>query len=75
VSWSFALQHATAPRKREDARMRRLPSAKASALGVTLTMLAVMRELGWVFREQPTEDHGVGESFPSVVGFMNLPDF
>ena len=39
--------------------MRRLESARESAVGVTRTKLAVERELGWVFREQPTDDFGI----------------
>ncbi|MFE7076828.1 DUF4365 domain-containing protein [Streptomyces sp. NPDC057620] len=39
--------------------MRRLPSAKVGSEGVTHTQLAVEDELGWLFREQPTEDYGI----------------
>lgn len=48
--------------------MRRLQSAKVSALGVTHTKLAVERELGWVFREQPTEDYGIDAQVEVVEG-------
>jgi hypothetical protein len=37
----------------------RKPSAKISSEGVTRTQLAVQEELGWLFREQPTEDFGI----------------
>lgn len=39
--------------------MKRTPSAKTSSVGVTRTKLAVEEELGWLFREQPTEDYGI----------------
>lgn len=39
--------------------MRRKPSAKVGSEGVTHTQLAVQDELGWLFREQPTEDYGI----------------
>jgi hypothetical protein len=39
--------------------MRRKPSARVASAGVTHTQLAVEDELGWLFREQPTEDYGI----------------
>jgi len=39
--------------------MRRPLSAKTATIGVTQTKLAVESELGWLFREQPTEDYGI----------------
>jgi Domain of unknown function (DUF4365) len=39
--------------------MRRKPSAKVAGAGVTHTRMAVEDELGWLFREQPTEDYGI----------------
>ncbi|MGW0485374.1 DUF4365 domain-containing protein [Nonomuraea sp. NPDC003214] len=39
--------------------MRRKPSAKIASLGVTHTQLAIEGGLGWLFREQPTEDYGI----------------
>ncbi|GAA3082983.1 DUF4365 domain-containing protein [Streptomyces rectiviolaceus] len=39
--------------------MRRKPSAKVASIGVTQTQLAVEARLGWLFREQPTEDYGI----------------
>jgi hypothetical protein len=39
--------------------MRRIPAAKVGSEGVTHTQLAVQDELGWLFREQPTEDYGI----------------
>ncbi|MGW3691936.1 DUF4365 domain-containing protein [Streptomyces sp. NPDC005125] len=39
--------------------MRRKPSAEVASIGVTQTQLAVERDLGWLFREQPTEDYGI----------------
>jgi hypothetical protein len=39
--------------------MRRKPSAKVASAGVTHTKLAIEDELGWLFREQPTEDYGI----------------
>ncbi|MER5261549.1 DUF4365 domain-containing protein [Actinosynnema sp. NPDC002837] len=46
-------------RQREDAGMRREPSARVASEGVTHTRLAVQAELGWLFRDQPTEDCGI----------------
>jgi Domain of unknown function (DUF4365) len=48
--------------------MHRLPSAQVSALGVTHTQLAVVSELGWLFREQPTEDYGSDAQVELVEG-------
>lgn len=39
--------------------MQRKPSAQVGTLGVTYIKLAVEEELGWLFREQPTEDYGI----------------
>ncbi|NKY38134.1 DUF4365 domain-containing protein [Cellulomonas septica] len=39
--------------------MRRKPSAKVASEGVTYTQLAIQSALGWLFREQPTEDYGI----------------
>ncbi|MFF2638642.1 DUF4365 domain-containing protein [Streptomyces niveus] len=39
--------------------MHRKPAAKIGSIGVTRTQLAVEAELGWLFREQPTEDYGI----------------
>ena len=39
--------------------MRRKPSAKVASAGVTHTRMAIEDELGWLFREQPTEDYGI----------------
>ena len=47
--------------------MRR-PSARAASIGVTLTKLAVEKELDWLFREQPTEDYGIDAQVEIVEG-------
>lgn len=39
--------------------MRRKLSAKHASAGVAHTRLAIEDELGWLFREQPTEDYGI----------------
>jgi uncharacterized protein DUF4365 len=39
--------------------MRRKPSAKVASIGVTRTKLTIEERLGWLFREQPTEDYGI----------------
>jgi hypothetical protein len=39
--------------------MRRTDSAAVAREGVTRTQLAVQEDLGWLFREQPTEDYGI----------------
>ena len=39
--------------------MRRRPSAKVASEGVTHTQQAIEDELGWLFRNQPTEDYGI----------------
>jgi hypothetical protein len=39
--------------------MRRKPSARVASVGVTHTKLALKEELGWLFREQPTEENGI----------------
>lgn len=38
---------------------KRKPSAKVASAAVTHTAQAVEDELGWLFREQPTEDYGI----------------
>ncbi|MEY9859770.1 hypothetical protein ABH935_005403 [Catenulispora sp. GAS73] len=48
--------------------MLRKPSAKLASLGVTRTRLAVEEELGWLFREQPTEDFGIDAHIEVVDG-------
>jgi hypothetical protein len=39
--------------------MRRKPSAKVASVGVAHAKLAIEEKLGWLFREQPTEDYGI----------------
>ena len=39
--------------------MRRKPSAKVARAAVTHTRMAIEDGLGWLFREQPTEDYGI----------------
>jgi hypothetical protein len=39
--------------------MRRTSSATAATAGVTRARLAVEEDLGWLFREQSTEDYGI----------------
>ncbi|HSX65920.1 DUF4365 domain-containing protein [Nocardioides sp.] len=39
--------------------MEHTPAAKAGSIGVSRTALAVQDDLGWLFREQPTEDYGI----------------
>jgi hypothetical protein len=48
--------------------MHRKPSAKSASLGVTRTRLAVEEELGWLFREQSTEDFGIDAHIEVVDG-------
>ncbi len=48
--------------------MRRPSSARAASIGVTLTKLAVEKELDWLFREQPTEDYGIDAQVEIVEG-------
>ncbi len=38
---------------------KRKPSARVASAAVTHTALAVEDDLGWLFREQPTEDYGI----------------
>ena len=38
---------------------KRKPAAKVATIGVSRTKLYVEEELGWIFREQPTEDFGI----------------
>ena len=39
--------------------MRRKPSARVASEGVTHTQQAIEVALGWLFRNQPTEDYGI----------------
>ncbi len=39
--------------------MRRDARARVASTGITRTKLAVEDELGWIFRDQPTEDYGI----------------
>ena len=39
--------------------MRRRRSAQMAQEGVAQTQLVVVKTLGWIFREQPTEDFGI----------------
>lgn len=48
--------------------MRRPGSSRTASLGVTLTKLVVERDLGWLFREQPTEDYGIDAQVEIVEG-------
>lgn len=48
--------------------MRRTPSARVASLGVVRARLAVEAELGWLFREQPTEDYGIDAQIEVVDG-------
>jgi len=48
--------------------MKRPASAKAGSVGVTRTRLAVESELGWLFRDQPTEDYGIDAHVEVVDG-------
>ncbi|MDQ6879386.1 MAG: DUF4365 domain-containing protein [Candidatus Dormibacteraeota bacterium] len=43
----------------DKAQMLRPASAKTASIGVTQTQLAIEKNLGWLFREQPTEDYGI----------------
>lgn len=47
--------------------MRRSPSARIASLGVTQTALAIQK-MGWLFREQPTEDYGIDAHVEVVDG-------
>ncbi|MBB1158145.1 DUF4365 domain-containing protein [Amycolatopsis dendrobii] len=47
---------------------RRKPSSRTASLGPAQTRLAVVSELGWLFREQPTEDYGVDAQIEVVDG-------
>ncbi len=51
--------------------MRRKPSAKVASAGVTHTRLAIEDELGWLFRDQPTEDYGI-DAHAEVVDGENV---
>lgn len=56
-------------KKREDVPvMRRKASAKVAEEGVTHTRQAIQDELGWVFRDQPTEDYGIDAQTEVVDG-------
>ncbi len=46
----------------------RKPSARTASLGVTHARLAIESELGWLFREQPTEDYGIDAQVEVVDG-------
>ena len=48
--------------------MRRKPSAKVASQGVTHTQQAIEDELGWLFRNQPTEDYGIDAQAEVVDG-------
>ncbi|GAA3244011.1 DUF4365 domain-containing protein [Actinocorallia longicatena] len=48
--------------------MRRTTSAKVASEGVTHTQQAVEGELGWLFRNQPTEDYGIDAQAEVVDG-------
>ncbi|MFG3301453.1 DUF4365 domain-containing protein [Micromonospora chersina] len=48
--------------------MRRNPAAKVATAGVTRTKQAVEDELGWLFRDQPTEDYGIDAQAEVVDG-------
>ena len=48
--------------------MRRKPSARIASVGVTRVRLAVESELGWLFREQATEDYGIDAQVEIVDG-------
>lgn len=48
--------------------MRRKPSAKVGSEGLTHTRLAIEDELGWLFRDQPTEDYGIDAHAEIVEG-------
>ena len=50
---------------------KRRPSARVGSAGVTHTALAVEDELGWLFREQPTEDFGI-DAHAEVVDADNV---
>ncbi|MBV9161241.1 MAG: DUF4365 domain-containing protein [Pseudonocardiales bacterium] len=39
--------------------MRGKSSARVASIGVTRAKLAFEEGLGWLFREQPTEDYGI----------------
>ena len=48
--------------------MRRKPSARVASEGVTHTQQAIEDELGWLFRNQPTEDYGIDAQAEVVDG-------
>jgi hypothetical protein len=48
--------------------MKRMPSAKTGAIGVTRTQLAVQERLGWLFREQFNDDYGIDAQVEVVAG-------
>ncbi|MBV9484772.1 MAG: DUF4365 domain-containing protein [Frankiaceae bacterium] len=48
--------------------MRRPSSAKVANTAVTVTKLAIEESLGWIFREQPTEDYGIDAQVEVVDG-------
>lgn len=43
----------------EGDHVRDTASAEVARVGVTQAQLAVQRDLGWLFREQPTDDYGI----------------
>ncbi|GAA2046459.1 hypothetical protein GCM10009839_58500 [Catenulispora yoronensis] len=54
---------------REDGTMmRRKSSAKVATIGVTRVQLAVQDKLGWLFREQPTDDYGIDAQVEVIDG-------
>ncbi|MFL6164535.1 MAG: DUF4365 domain-containing protein [Jatrophihabitantaceae bacterium] len=48
--------------------MRRPPTARVASAAVTHTKMAIEDELGWLFREQPTEDYGIDAHAEVVEG-------
>lgn len=48
--------------------MRRVPAAKIGNIGVTQAKLAIEEKLGWLFREQPTDDYGIDAQVEIVDG-------
>lgn len=52
--------------------MRRSSSALVGSIGVTRTTLAIKEELGWLFREQATEDYGIDAHAEAVDGDLVL---
>jgi hypothetical protein len=48
--------------------MRRQPSAKVASVGLTQVQLAFESRIGWLFRNQPTEDYGIDAHVEVVDG-------